>query len=108
MIGNFPRPEIRIRNPNEFGLATGISAIEIGIAEKASSFLTDQAAFGPVVIRVRTLAMSGQLMLTKKTCAAGNGEGNNYAIPFSKISNVRSGLFYNAHEFVPKHQILHL
>ena len=99
-VGNDHRADVGIGHADIFGLAAGIAAGEVGIAERAAHRVAHQD-FGGVggLRRVAVVAGAELLALAEEALAARDGEGDDHALALLE-RRLGADLDHLAHEFV--------
>jgi hypothetical protein len=92
LLGNFDRPEMGLRHPQELRLATRHLAVELGVAEQRGAF------FGGVVLG--RLALGVVLALAHPAGAAGDVEGDHDAVARFDLGDRGPDLLDDAHRLV--------
>ena len=98
-VGHLDRPDVRERHARVLGLASGIAAVHVRIAEQARPRVAADL-FGHPRVGVRVVAERPELLLAEVAAAAGNRERHDDAIADFEVAVLATDLDDLAHELV--------
>jgi hypothetical protein len=105
--GNFDRPDIRVRDTQVLGLATGKPAEKIRVSEQARGRMTPKFG-GLLCIRIGSFATREVATLAEEALAAGDGEWHDDTVAYFELADAAPHLDNFSHRLVAQHVVRQL